>query len=376
MGKFQELFPIREKKPGDACGCQSKVDKAIVPSAHTRFLSGHIRTGMGEIPQISTRLDWSDYLGAFKVRWGIGRNTYRVEPGLYAVGTPDERSDVFVTANYKLSFDLVRKNLNGMNAWLLVLDTKGVNVWCAAGKGTFGTKELVNRLHLVSLERIVLHRRIILPQLGATGVAAHLVKETSGFTVVYGPVRATDLRAFVEAGYKASKEMRRVNFGWYDRLKLTPNDLTYNLRYFVPALLLFFILSGINADGLSLRQAVLHFRPMVQLLLVGYVSGIVFTPLLLPYIPFKSFSWKGYIVGAAVTILFMVSRHFDGTLLEGIGGFFLASGFSSFLAMNFTGASTYTSLAGVRKEMKSGVPVQIASGTVAALSVLLHNFIS
>jgi len=34
----------------------------------------------------------------------------------------------------------------GRNLWILILDTKGVNVWCAAGKGTFGTEELVFRI--------------------------------------------------------------------------------------------------------------------------------------------------------------------------------------------------------------------------------------
>ena len=82
-----------------------------------------------------------------------------------------------MTANYKLSFDAIRKNLSGQNGWILVLDTKGINVWCAAGKGTFGTNELVKRIRLVSLEKIVNHKRLILPQLGAAGVAAHKVKE-------------------------------------------------------------------------------------------------------------------------------------------------------------------------------------------------------
>ena len=39
---------------------------------------------------------------------------------------------------------------------------------------------------------------------------------------------------------------------------------------------------------------------------------------------------------------------------------------SSFIAMNFTGASTYTSLSGVVKEMKTAVPLQKALAVVAA----------
>ena len=87
--------------------------------------------------------EWSrsDYLGSIKCRISNSfRMKYRIKPGMYAVGEPDANSEVFVSANYKLSFDILRKALKGLNVWILVLDTKGINVWCAAGKGTFGTE--------------------------------------------------------------------------------------------------------------------------------------------------------------------------------------------------------------------------------------------
>jgi CO dehydrogenase/acetyl-CoA synthase gamma subunit (corrinoid Fe-S protein) len=84
---------------------------------------------------------------------------YRAAPGLYRIGQPDANSPVLVTANYKLTVDRVRKELVGMNVWLLVLDTKGVNVWCAAGKGTFGTDELVRRIQAANLNEVVGPRR-------------------------------------------------------------------------------------------------------------------------------------------------------------------------------------------------------------------------
>ena len=122
---------------------------------------------------VSSSLTWKDEWGAFKVRWGIGRMNYAVDPGLYALGEPDSSSPVLVTANYKLSFDRLRQALPNRQAWILVLDTKGINVWCAAGKGTFGTGELVERIRASSLEQVVNHRDLILPQLAAPGVAAH-----------------------------------------------------------------------------------------------------------------------------------------------------------------------------------------------------------
>ena len=75
---------------------------------------------------------------------------------------------------------------------------KGINVWCAAGKGTFGTDELAERIASSGLNRVVTHRKLILPQLAGPGVAAHLVPKLAGFKVIYGPVRAKDLPAFME----------------------------------------------------------------------------------------------------------------------------------------------------------------------------------
>ncbi|MGD0589647.1 MAG: mercury methylation corrinoid protein HgcA [Bacteroidota bacterium] len=372
-GNSDELISLQLKVPADECGCQTASDGSVPTSK--RFIIGNIQTRVSEIPQISTRLDWKDYLGAFKVRWGIRRDYYRVDPGLYAVGIPNERSDIFVTANYKLSFDLVRKNLNGMNAWLLVLDTKGVNVWCAAGKGTFGTKELVRRIQLTSLKKIVIHKRLILPQLSATGVAAHLVKEASGFIVMYGPVRVSDIQSFIHAGYKATKEMRRVNFGWYDRLRLIPNDIIYNLRYLLSLFIVFSVFSGININGYSIQQALRNIIPIAKIIVAGYFAGIVLTPLLLPYIPTQNFSFKGLIIGLIVSVLLFLNHSLDGNLIANLAEIFFLSSFSSFLAMNFTGASTYTSLAGVKKEMKIAVPMQLASAVIAVVLVIFNTLL-
>jgi len=371
-GNSNELVSLQLKIPVDNCGCQITKSKTVSDSKNLRYIIGEIQTPAGMIPRISSQLRIQDYLGAFRVRWGIRRDRYRVTPGLYAVGTPNEYSDVLVTANYKLTFDIVRKNLDGLNAWLLVLDTKGVNVWCSAGKGTFGTEELVQRIQATSLRTIVKHKRLLLPQLGATGVAAHLVKESSGFTVIYGPVRASDIQPFINSGYKATKEMRRVNFGWYDRLKLIPNDIIYNLRYLLPMLIVVSALSGISTNGYSIQQVLRNIIPIAKIIAAGYFSGIVFTPLLLPYIPTQNFSFKGLIIGAIVSVLLFLNHSLNGSLLTHLAEISFILSFSSFLAMNFTGASTYTSLAGVKKEMKIAVPVQIILATFALIMFVLE----
>jgi hypothetical protein len=294
------------------------------------------------------------------VRWGINRDNYRVNPGLYAIGTPGPDSDVFVTANYKLTFDNLRKNLVSVDGWILVLDTKGINVWCAAGKGTFGTRELVNRIRSVSLEKIVNHKKLILPQLGATGIAAHKVKEETGFNVHYGPVRAADLKKFIADGYRADKIMRRVTFGFVDRIKLIPNDFIYGKFYLLGAIAVLFLVSGLSRNGISYKNFSGAGGPAIVRVFLAYLAGIVFTPMFLPYIPGRHFSVKGFISGALMFLIIILLNSSADNIIEIISWFLIITAISSFLAMNFTGSSTFTSLSGVKKEMKISLPFQIA----------------
>jgi hypothetical protein len=327
-----------------------------------KFLIGSITVSGTDIPLITTELNSSDFLGAVMVRWGINRNNYRVSPGLYAIGSPTQESDVFVTANYKLSFDVLRKNLTGENGWILVLDTKGVNVWCAAGKGTFGTKELVNRIRIVSLEKIVNHKRLILPQLGATGVAAYKVKEETGFNVHYGPVRASDIKKFIKDGYRADKEMRRVTFGFKDRIKLIPNDFMYGKFYLLGTMAVLFLISGISSKGFSFSN-------------FSGEGGPTLLKLFLPYIPGRHFSLKGFIAGATVFLFLVILKFADKNVIELISWFLIITVISSFLAMNFTGSSTYTSLSGVKKEMKISIPFQIGFAFIGIVLQVIGKFI-
>lgn len=323
---------------------------------------------------VSTHLSWADKWSHIKVRWGVGRMKSEVEPGIYAVGNPEENSIVLVSANYKLSFDTLRKELTGLDAWILVLDTKGINVWCAAGKGTFGTDELVHRIEVTGLKEIVSHRKLIVPQLGAPGVSAHEVKRRSGFSVIYGPVRASDIPAFLQAGKKATPEMRRVRFSLWDRMKVIPVELTQGSSKLFLIMLVFFLLSGFNSKGYSINAATTAGIRAALLLLLAFIVGTVAGPLLLPWLPGRSFSFKGFAIG----LLFFLAAFFvilpGISMIEVFAWFLLISAIASFLTMNFTGASTYTSLSGVKKEMRVAVPAQLAAAVIGILLWLVGRF--
>jgi len=317
---------------------------------------------------VSSTLGPRDRRGTWRARWGVGRMNYTVEPGLYALGQPDSASPVFVTANYKMSFDRLRSSLAGRNAWILALDTNGINVWCAAGKGTFGAPELTRRVASSRLAEVVDHRRLILPQLGAPGVAAHEVRRTSEFEVIYGPVEAEDIPAFLDAGLKASPSMRRKTFPIVERAALIPIELLAALKLFLFALPVLFLLCAIG-NTQDMRANIAGFGAFSAVaLLCAILSGTVLTPLALPWIPGRAFSLKGLIAGLAAVFVIAAFRHGMGGSSENqwefLAWLLLIPSFSSYLGMNFTGSSTYTSLSGVRKEMRAALPLQIVGGAV------------
>ncbi|MBP2643756.1 MAG: carbon monoxide dehydrogenase-like protein, corrinoid/iron-sulfur protein [Firmicutes bacterium] len=356
--------------------CCDQMSLSGISKTGTPWISGEVATAIGKIPRVSTQLTLRDRAGSWKARWGIGRMDYKVPPGLYAIGNPDASSLVLVSANYKMSFDRLRCEMEGLNLWILVIDTKGINVWCAAGKGTFGTEELVNRIAQVNLTEVVAHRTLILPQLSAPGVAAHQVLKLSGFKVRYGPVRAADVPAYISSGLEATRTMREVRFDMLERLVLTPFELVGTIK---PALILIALLMVLNlllgkaTSMLSLiHYTVADFVPFFGAIL----TGAVVVPLLLPYIPGRAFAWKGWLMGLLWAGVYIGLIASPVSWILGLFYLLILPPISSFLAMNFTGCSTYTSLSGVVKEMKFAVPVQIISAVAGIVLMVGGLFVA
>ncbi|NLT38557.1 MAG: carbon monoxide dehydrogenase [Methanomassiliicoccus sp.] len=307
----------------------------------------------------TSNLTAHDRIDHLQARLGLNRMGHKVVPGLYSLGTPDQRSPVLVSANYTLSFNALRSSLAGTDCYILVLDTKGVNVWCAAGKGTFGTEELVHRIQVTGLERVVEHRQLILPQLGAPGVAAHQVKKSTGFSVSYGPIRASDLQEYMREG-KASPEMRRVTFPWRDRAVLTLVEVKLSLKYLIPLSIILFFIAGILG---------------VLVAVVAVLGGTVLFPLLLPHLPTRDLSSKGLILGALLSLPFIAWLAYDGSVnalalaLLILALLLIMSPVVGYMALNFTGCTTYTSRTGVKKEIFRWVPVMVAM-LIVGLSML------
>jgi hypothetical protein len=326
--------------------------------------------GSNQVPEPSIRpatrrLTPGDRWVHVMARLGVKRDARRVEPGLYALGNPSPESPVFVTANFAPSFDALRSSLEGTEAYLLVLDTRGINVWCAAGKGTFGTDELVHRVAATGLRDVVSHRQLVLPQLGAPGVVAHEVKQRSAFSVEYGPVRAGDLPEYLAAG-EATPEMRRVRFTLSDRLVLIPVEAVHILAPVLVAGAVLFRVLGWVASAAAI---------------VTGLAGVALFPLLLPWLPTRAFSTKGFLLGGVAAIPFALAALSGNAGLPWWAGASIAvayllimSSITAYLALNFTGSTTFSSRTGVRREIFTYVPVMAAMfvvGVVLAAAIAL-----
>jgi hypothetical protein len=336
------------------------------------------------VSHVSRNLSLADLVSMWKLRVGIGRGKTTVTHGLYAAGNPGPDSPVLVTANYRMSFDVLRTSMPEKSFWILVLDTYGINVWCAAGKGTFGTAELVKRVRLSGLDKIVNHRTLIVPQLGAPGIKAHEVQKQTRFKVVYGPVRAADLNRFLDNGLKADENMRTITFSLKDRAVLVPVELVQSMKlllFIIPYVLLFHLLR----TG-SITSAVI---PEVSLYAGSLLVGAAGAPLLLPWLPGRALALKGWLLGLGYTAVFVLvptltfssgtplplSSEVISAPLAVVTYFLLLPAVSSFLTMNFSGSTTYTSLSGVKKEMKYAVPALIVSVVVGTIVQILRIFL-
>jgi hypothetical protein len=304
------------------------------------------------------------------VRLGFGRSNYRVTPGLYTTGAATEDSPVFVTGNYKLSFDHLRRALADVPSWILVVDTRGVNVWCAAAKGTFSTAEVVARVQRTELAMRVRHRRLVLPQLAAPGVAAHEVRRTSGFHVEYGPVRAADLPAWLAAERQTTPAMRQVSFSLTDRLTLAPVEMTNALRSVIVAGIAIGLLASLR--GSTHGVAALAGAYAIEWLGTVFLAGLL-VPLLLPWLPSRAFSIKGASIGLLWGSAMVVAA--NGAAPGGILGAFrgaysstgavlLVTAYAAWLALNFTGATVFTSQSGTLLETKRAAPAIAAVGVL------------
>jgi acetyl-CoA decarbonylase/synthase complex subunit gamma len=106
------------------------------------------------------------------------------------------------------------------------------------------------------------------------------------------------------------------------------------------------------------------------------LTGLVIAPLLLPWIPGRSFSVKGALAGGAWCAIFYFLANGDRWNPPIIAAALLAlPAVSAFYTLNFTGSTNFTSRSGVKKEMRIGIPLMGGAFLVGLILLLAGRFL-
>jgi ubiquinone/menaquinone biosynthesis C-methylase UbiE len=246
----------------------------------------------------------------------------KVRTGLYAVGHPDADSPVLVTGSFDLTVRRLVKALDSkVNAWVLVADSAGINVWCAAGGGYFTAEKVIAAVKSSHLSEVVNHHALILPQLCANGVDGWRIRKETGWGVHWGPARAADIPAYLANKRKKSDEMRWVKFPLKDRLEMVTVTLGfYALLILLPVLIfwrnLFWPIT-FSLLGLSYFYAVVHpwlpgrdgLYKSIPLTIIALAGLFIYTTLWNSLSVLQFFHWMVGLTGLSV---------FTGAELQGM----------------------------------------------------------
>jgi hypothetical protein len=131
------------------------------------------------------------------------------------------------------------------------------------------------------------------------------------------------------------------------------------------ASLVYLIIIGIiSGDALS-WSIILQFLLFLGAILIG----CTLVPAFLPFIPGRPFAFKGWLMGTIATFVLVWLSTQSWSI--NMAYLLILPAISAYLALNFTGCSTYTSLSGVKKEMKIALPLLIFS---AISGIALHLY--
>jgi len=178
---------------------------------------------------------------------------------------------------------------------------------------------------------------------------------------------------------EATPEMRRVHFTLRDRITLVPVELVSVAKWPFLLAVLLLLLSGLSVEGYSASRLLEIGLPSAAMVLVTSFGSLVLGPALLPWLPGRPFSIKGLWVGGLLLAMFVFIGWIAPALHQNrfttLAWCLLVPAIASLLVLAFTGASTYTSLSGVRRETRIALPLQLCAVAASLLLWLVGRFV-
>ena len=125
------------------------------------------------------------------------RKPVAVDPGLKMFGTPDEKSPVFFTTNFALTYYTVASDLESskLNAYLIVVDTEGSAVDSGVAGRKLTADKVADALKSTGIESKVAHRKLIIP--GKASRISGEIEELSGWKVQVGPRDSSEIPKYL-----------------------------------------------------------------------------------------------------------------------------------------------------------------------------------
>jgi len=122
----------------------------------------------------------------------------QVEPKIYPVSQPDEKSLVLVTTNFSLTYYTVLGEVEASKvpAYLLSVDTEGMSVLTAWAAEKFNPEKITSTLETLKVKELVRDKRLVIP--GYVAVMSGELEERSGWQVIVGPKEASGIPAFLK----------------------------------------------------------------------------------------------------------------------------------------------------------------------------------
>lgn len=289
---------------------------------------------------------------------------FHVKPGLYPIGNPSKEAPILITSNYFVTFKRVIASLKkqAIIAWLLVVDTKGVNVWCSAAGRNFTAERVISQITKSNLSKSVSHSRLILPQLSAAGID-HVKLKQEGWDAKFGPIDIKDIGEYLSNNCKKNPTISQVRFPVQKRIENAISHNVFITLILLPLILLVNILA--NPIGF-LRPWSEWLLPNAMFLFVYiWVFGLLYS-ILYSRIPFKS----GFLKGLLISIPFVpicVFIFFTETTLDfilGIGTLFL---YSTVISTDFDG---YTPIVGMDFFEKDLILLALSSVIIVLIVII------
>lgn len=273
-----------------------------------------------------------------------------IEPGLYKSGNPTPESPIIVTANYEYTYIKVMRDLRGIDAWVLCLDSNGINVWCAARGENFGNEQLLEAVQNSGITEQVKNKTLILPQLSAGGISIPKLPKSFPFQIKYGPLWSKDLKSYLQSQPTQKPEsMRVIKFTLQKRIEAGITHTTFLLRMFllVPTLvaLIPFILLYVNTSF----KAPLQILAGIWMIFVSCGLGIA---IFFPITQFtRNFNLKGTIFGVISLLIalaiFILSFGFKFIFIGySVWVFWIAF----FTTMSFSGYTMHTGVSEIQEQ--------------------------